>query len=116
MKLKGAYSSETSYNVGDVVTYTDGHVYHLQRPCSAGVPPVDTLFWGMLSQTLEQCVLLIMDGMDLTAATVEAKIPKNIDGDSISLTSGDHEYLITVDATGETPELAVELIEEEGGD
>lgn len=61
MKLKGTYNSESTYSVGDAVKFTDGHVYHLQNPTPAGIPPTNTLFWGRLSQTLEECALMILD-------------------------------------------------------
>ena len=110
MKLKGVWSSETSYNVGDVVQWdVDTNVYHLQKPCKAGVPPVDTLYWGRVDQLTERCVQLILDGM----ATVAAKIPDNIDDDGIILKSGDDEYYITVDASGDEPEVVATLVEEE---
>ena len=110
MKLKGDYNAETTYDVGDVVRYANGEIYHLQHPCKAGVPPTETLYWERVQQLTAEAVKLIMDSMDLVGATV----PKNINDESIVLKSGDNEYLISVDATGDTPELAVELIEEEG--
>ena len=64
MKLKGSYSSLTTYDVGDVVKYTDGNVYHLQKPCKAGVPPVETLYWGKIEQGLAEAIGYVMDMMD----------------------------------------------------
>jgi hypothetical protein len=64
MKLKGDYSSGTSYNVGDVVRF-QGKVYNLQHPCPAGIPPVDTLYWGRTSQIVEDIVNLCMDAIDM---------------------------------------------------
>lgn len=112
MKFKGAWASGTSYDVGDVVTYEDGFVYHKQKPCAAGIKPIDTLFWGKLSQEASGIVNMFADMLN-SINTAIASIPANIDDESISLKSGDNEYLITVDASGDTPELAVELIEEE---
>lgn len=110
MKLKGEYSAGTVYDVGDVVVYSDGHVYHLQKPCKAGVPPVETLYWGKIDQTVEQCVLLTMDALATAMAAIEAAaltIPTNISEDAISLKTDDGEYLITVDDSGSDPELVV---------
>ena len=74
MNLKGNYSGETAYGVGDVVLYTDGVSYHLQRPCPAGTPPVDTRFWSRTSQEINDIVKIAMDAIamadsnDLTLA------------------------------------------------
>ena len=142
MKLKGDYSGETTYSVGDVVRFPNGHVYHLQAPAKAGTPCIDTAFWGPVDQIVEQCAIMIMDGVDiadsndveiannLTTETagkaldatqgkalndaIEAlpDIPTNISEDAITLKgSGDNEYLITVDDSGDTPELVATLIE-----
>ena len=50
--------------------------------------------------------------MDMTAS-VEAKIPTNIDDEGITLKSGDNEYLVSIDASGDDPEVVATLIEEE---
>ena len=114
MKLKGDYSGGTTYSVGDVVRYTDGEIYHLQKPCKAGTTPVDTFFWSRVEQVVAQCVKLILDGIDMAVAQAEAAIPQNISDEAITLKgTGDAEYLITVDDSGDTPELAVTLIEDE---
>lgn len=65
MKLKGTYSSDATYDVGDVVVFTDGKVYHLQNPCKAGTPPVNTRYWGMVDQTLAEATLIVMDAMEI---------------------------------------------------
>jgi len=65
MKLKGNWSSLVTYDVGDVVLYTDGVTYHLQHPCKAGVPPVETRYWSRASQTICDVVGLIMDALDI---------------------------------------------------
>lgn len=115
MKFKGAWASDTVYDVGDVVIY-EGLVYHKQKPCAAGIKPIDTLYFGKLSQESSEIVIMLA-GMFADLFDAVAGIPKNIDDESISLKAGDNEYLITVDDSGETPELAVELIEaEEEGD
>lgn len=121
MKLKGAYNGETTYSVGDVVQFEDGVAYLLYKPCRSGVPPVDTLYWVRLGSPLQEVVDMILSyGAAIAAgvkAEVEAEIPQNISDEAITLKgSEDAEYLITVDDSGDTPELAVTLIEAEGGD
>lgn len=118
MTLKGDYSGGTSYNVKDVVRWGNGEIYVLLKPCAAGNPPPDTLYWGKISGAIGEVISMMIDLMN-TMNTAIATIPANINDESIVLTSGDNEYLISVDATGDTPELAVELIEpddDEGGD
>jgi len=110
MKLKGAYSADTSYSVGDVVTFTDGFVYRLSKPATSGTPPVNTLYWERLGQDLGVAVQLMMDAIDIAknyADTIAATIPNNISSDAISLMDGDDEFVITVDGSGDTPELVV---------
>ena len=134
MKLKGDFNSATTYDVGDVVCYSDGNVYKLLKPAKAGTTPIDTLFWNRLSKELSECVLLVMDGVGLAVvkaetdvaallgtvpegktveeqiSEVDGKIPTNISSEAITLTgTGDNEYLITVDDSGETPDLDVTL-------
>ena len=105
MKLKGEWDSGTTYDVGDVVAHEDGFVYHLRKPCPAGTAPVDTLYWAKLEQTLAQAALFVLD--------IASSIPKNVSEEAISLKTDDGEYLITVDDSGDTPELAVTAVEEE---
>ena len=116
MTLKGAYNPETTYEVGDVVIYTDEVVYNLQHPCPAGVPPVDSRYWGRLNQILAEAVRFIRDAVLAMKDEIEEDIPKNIDDESIVLKSGDDEYLISVDATGDTPEVVAELIVPDEGE
>ena len=61
MKLRGRFDPGITYNIGDVVVADNQHVYHLQHPAKSGTPPVDTMFWGKVDQTVEQCVLMILD-------------------------------------------------------
>ena len=109
MKLKGDWSGDVGYSVGDVLRYTDGKVYHLQRPCSAGVPPVNTLYWGEADAITTACALFALDAVDMA----KAAIPTNISDEAITLSTETADYLITVDDSGETPELTVTAIEEE---
>ena len=58
MNYKGAYDSGTTYNVGDVVVYTDNVAYWLQKPAVAGTPCHDTLYWGRVGDGLQDTVLM----------------------------------------------------------
>lgn len=105
MTFKGPWDGTKTYAVGDAVTFTDGGVYHLQKLCKAGTEPIDTNFWGKMSQEASEIVIMLLD--------VIASIPNNINDEGIVLKgTDDAEYLITVDDSGETPELAVDLIED----
>lgn len=103
MTLKGEWSGNAAYEVGDVVRYPNGTFYVCVKP-NKGAPCADALYFNPLSSPLQECAKMILD--------MTADIPHNIDDESISLKSGDDEYLITVDATGDTPELVVEKMEE----
>jgi len=79
MNLKGNYSDLVSYSVGDVVVWTDGTVYILHRPCSAGVPPTDTLYWERLDQYLAKAVTLIMGGISIAeGGALSGKVANNL--------------------------------------
>ena len=112
MRYRGPFNSAIQYEVGDVVLHTDGYVYHLQKPAPTGTEPIDTRYWGQVSQLAAEILIMLTD---LFTEIYEqlATIPHNIDDSSLVLKSGDNEYLVSVDDTGDTPELAVELIEEE---
>ena len=111
MKLRGNYSGDVTYDIGDVVMYTDGVSYHLQKPCKAGVPPVDTLYWGRVSQPICEAVKLILDAMEIESAS----IPTNLSEDALvlksSTASSEKEFIITVDDDGDI--TATEIEEEE---
>jgi hypothetical protein len=112
MNYKGAYSGEASYSVGDVVVYTDNLPFCLQNPAVAGTTPHDKRYWARVERPMSDVVMMFHTMLTaLTAAA--ATIPTNIDDEGIVLKSGDNEYLVSVDATGETPEVVAELIEEE---
>jgi len=71
MDLKGAYNGATTYSVGDAVKYTDGVAYVLRKPCSAGVPPTNTLYWERVPQPLQEAIDLVLD----YGTHVEGEIP-----------------------------------------
>lgn len=124
LKLKGDYNSGTTYSVGDVVRYTDNVVYHLQNPAKAGVPPVNTRYWGRVDQPLAEAILMVLDGVDLSdaatvaaVAEVAADIPANLNESVLilksSTASSTKEFAITVDDEGE---LSADEIVPDGGD
>ncbi len=178
MTLKGEWSSETTYSVGDVARYASREFYQCIRPCKAGTPCADALYWLPLPSPLAECVKMIMDmiavvkdeietdvgsdfamvapeytkttyskgavvrhsgklykakaaietaenwtaahwdettvGAEVAALNAAAEtIPTNINDEGVTLTSGGHDYLVTVDASGEDPEVIATLIEEE---
>lgn len=113
MNLKGDYNSGTSYSVGDVVKCSDGYFYYLFKPCAAGTTPTDSLYWNRMEEPFASCCEMIYSFVTAMINVVEAKIPTNINDEAITLTSGDDEYLITVDASGDDPELAVTKVTEE---
>ena len=79
------YSKKT-YAAGDIVTH-NGKLYKAK----AAINPADTSWTAA--------------HWDQT--TVASAIPKNISDEAITLTAGDDDYLVTVDASGDDPELAV---------
>jgi hypothetical protein len=117
MKLKGDWSSETTYSIGDVVRFTDNVFYHLQKPCKSGVPPIDTLYWGRASAIVAIAAGMAMDALDLI---VIPEVPDNISDSAIllnsSTASSTKQFIITVDDSGELS--ADEITEEtqEGGE
>lgn len=121
MKLKGNYDAVTSYSVGDIVIY-DGGVYYKYKTGPAGSgSPKDTHEWNRLEQPLDEIVLLMMDAVGIAGDAAKTEVEKYfINDQTLILKAGEGEdekaYAVTVDATGDTPELAVEEITEEGGD
>ena len=61
MKLKGDYNASVTYAVGDIVRYTDGIWYHLQREVKKGTPPSDTRYWGQKDPCQNELLSLMMD-------------------------------------------------------
>lgn len=99
MTLKGDYNGEALYSVGDVVRYQDAG-YVTKEPAT-GIPPTVDRVWRRLDQDLWDVVDMILDVAAL-----------NVTDESITLKTDNGEYLISVDDSGDTPELAVEEIEE----
>lgn len=99
MNLKGDYNPSTSYSEGDVVRFQDAG--YVAKESAQGIPPTKDSIWRRLDQDLWDVVDMILDVAAL-----------NVTDESIVLKGTDGEYLITVDDSGDTPELAVEEIEE----
>jgi signal peptidase I len=112
MNYKGAYGSGTAYNKGDVVVYTDGVAYVAIASAAAGITPHEERCWARLDQPLQEVVQMFKGYLD----GINAAIPDNISDEAITLKTDDGEYLITVDDSGDTPELEVTAIEEEAAD
>ena len=120
MEYKGAYYEGTEYPVGSVVVGSDHVSYHLLKPAPAGTDPKDTKYWNRLSDFMNSVVLMFHDTIvDLQTglAQAQAAIPTNVGESSIILKSTDEtstaEYLLTVDESGEDPEVIATLIEDE---
>ena len=113
MKLKGNYDSSASYDVGDVVVY-DGDVYIKEHEGEMPGDPKDPHIWNKPHQIIADAVLLMMDTLEMAKDEVE-KYFLNDQTLVLKAGEGDEEksYAITVDASGDTPELAVEEISEE---
>lgn len=119
MKYRGAYSDEVSYNVGDVVIYTDGVPYCLQATAVVGTKPHDTLYWDRMLGPVADCVVLFHDM--LSGLLSDVAETKNVvdtvifDSKTIILDSSTEasikKYAITVD---DEDGLAATEIEEEG--
>lgn len=77
MKLKGSWAAGTTYDVGDVVRYTNGDVCILQKPCAAGITPLETMFWGRADDTTTAIVNIAMDAVEMAGAVSDGKLDKN---------------------------------------
>ena len=96
-----AYSKKT-YNKGDIVTHS-GKLY----AAKADINPADN---SWTAAHWEETTV----GAQIAATN--AAIPDNISNEAITLFDGDTECIITVDASGETPELEVTKATTEGDD
>ncbi len=105
MNYKGAYDGSTNYAVGDVAVYTDGVPYRMFNDAPAGTPCHDKLYWERVPQPLDEVVIMFHGAF--------SAVPKNISDEAITLKTETDEYIITVDDSGEDPELAVTKVEEE---
>ena len=102
MTLKGDYNASAEYAAGDVVRFQDAGF--VAKESTQGNPPTVDSVWRRLDQDLWDVVDMILDVAAL-----------NVTDESITLKTDDGEYLISVDDSGDTPELAVEAIVAEEG-
>ena len=105
MNYKGAYSDGTSYDVGDVVVFTDGIPYFLQNLAAAGVSCHDTRYWQPLNEELRDAVILfhsMFSNLQTTLAVTSGVVNSMLfDEKTIILQSSTEDstkrYAITVD-------------------
>ena len=135
MKFKGNYNSAETYDVGDVVIFSDSMdtVYALQSPCPAGSPPTNSLYWGRVGQPMAQVILFIRDALDMAndaSAAVGAEAGATAAQTALgeyffdektlllmsSTAASDKKYALTVEDGDSGGELVIDEIEEEGGD
>ena len=108
--LKGDYNDATEYSAGDVVRWNSDTIYVCHTtPPSAGIPPTDTQYFERYPQPGDEIIYMMIDAL----ANVASDIPNNIDNNSISLQTETGEYLITVDDSGDTPELDVTAVDDD---
>ena len=117
MKIKGSYSPDVSYSVGDVVR-SDGAIYVLQKPATAGTDPKNDLYWSRVLGVVADAASFAIDAMEAADEAAAAEVEKYfINDQTLILKAGEgtdeKSYAVTVDATGDTPELAVEEVTEE---
>ena len=112
MKLIGDYSGDKQYSAGDVVRWTDGTAM-MAKETVTGVPPTRTQEWERLPQYMWDVVSLILDSIDISKATLDSRISD----DAIALKGAGEtpkDYLITIDESGDDPDLAVTEVTEDG--
>lgn len=107
MTLRGDYDPSETYSVGDVVRYQDAG--YVAKEEVSNIPPTVDRVWTRLDQTMWDVVDMILDAMGKALDTINSRITE----ESIALKTETGDYLITVDDSGETPELDVTAIEEE---
>lgn len=101
-QIAPAYS-KTTYSKGDIVSYS-GKLYEAKADIGTA-EDWTAAHWQEITI-----------GATLTALNAAvATIPDNINDEAITLSTATADYLITVDDSGETPELDVTAIEEEAG-
>ena len=113
MNYCGNYSAGTSYGVGDIAIYTDGVPYIVFAAAPTGATPHDTHYWRRVDPPFSDVVVMFHEMLS-EVKTAVATIPTNINDEAITLSTDTADYLITVDDSGDTPELTVTAIEEEG--
>ena len=125
LNYKGAYNAGTSYNVGDVVVFTDNVAYNMVKAAPAGTTCHDTLYWCRLQPPIGDAVLTLHNSITSILGTLasdgEAITGLNeviIDDKTIVLASSTEDstkkFAITVDDDGEIS--ATEVEEESAGE
>ncbi len=134
MKYTGAYSSETTYEVGDIAIYTDGIPYWLQKPAPVGTGCYETLYWQRVGSPIAEAIIALHPILQtvssaLSAVSAESAATKNVvdsmlfDSKTLvlasSTASSEKTFAVTVDDDGEVS--ATEITEEaeeaaEGGE
>ena len=102
-EIAPAYS-KTTYSKGDIVSHS-GKLYEAKAD-------IGTAEDWTAAHWQEITIGATLTALNAAAAT----IPDNINDEAITLSTATADYLITVDDSGETPELDVTAIEEEEGD
>lgn len=116
LKYKGAWSAYQEYEKGDCVVYVDDVAYHLINKAPIGADCHNSMYWERVSQPINEVILMFHSSFEDIFAGL-SNIPTNIGESSIVLKSTDetstNEYLITIDESGEEPEVVATLIENE---
>ena len=99
-EIAPAYS-KTTYSKGEIVSYS-GKLYEAKAD-------IGTAEDWTAAHWQETTIGAMLTALNAAAAT----IPDNINDEAITLSTATADYLITVDDSGETPELDVTAIEEE---
>ena len=116
MQLKSGYYADVTYNEGDVVPF-EGAGY-IAKEQTIGIPPTVERVWRRLDQELWDVIDMILDAQEAAITAATAVLDSRISEDAIVLKgAGDEpkEYVITVDESGDDPELAVTEVTEEAG-
>lgn len=108
MEYKGSYDANTDYAAGAVVVFSDNVAYHAFKDAPAGIVPHDTHCWERLAQPLNEIVLMFHPILAAAGSVV-------FDANTLILGAegSDDRFAITVDASGDTPDLIVEEITNE---
>lgn len=105
MKYKGVYSDGATYDVGDVVVFTDGIPYCLQKPAPVGTGCHNTLYWSRTIEEVADMVSLFhsfLMGLLFTSEETSSIVNSMLfDDKTIILKSSteesDKRYAVTVD-------------------
>lgn len=124
LSYKGAYNAGSSYNVGDVVVFTDNVAYNMVKAAPAGTTCHDTLYWCRLQPPLGDAILTIHGAITSMLSTMasdgEAITALNeilVDDKTIVLASSTEDstkkFAITVDDDGDISATEIEEPAEE---